>query len=74
MLAEVHRLAARRLVRFTAKAASELAVLDLGLDEEVALQVLSRLRPGDLVGRVESEHAPEWLLCSSPAWPASHCT
>jgi len=61
VLAEVHRLAARRQVRFSAKAVRELAVLDLALDEEDALQVLSRLKPGDLVGRVESEHTPEWL-------------
>ena len=49
VLAEVHRLGARRQVRFSAKAVRELAVLDLALDEEDALQVLSRLKPGDLV-------------------------
>lgn len=66
MLAEVHRLAARRQVRFSAKAVRELAVLDLALDEEDALQVLSRLKPGDLVGRLESEHTPEWLYVFKP--------
>ncbi len=66
MLAEVHRLAARRQVRFSAKAAGELAGLDLGLDEEDALQVLATLKLGDLVGRVESRHTPEWLYVFKP--------
>jgi len=41
-------------------------VLNLGLDEEDALQVLSRLRPGDLVGRVESERTAEWQYVFKP--------
>jgi hypothetical protein len=65
-LAEVHRLAARRQVRFSAKAVRELAVLDLALDEDDALHVLSTLKPGDLVGRVESGQTPEWLYVFKP--------
>ena len=37
MLAEIHRLVARRLVRFTFKAVEELAQLELQLDEEDGL-------------------------------------
>lgn len=61
VLAEIHRLVALGHVRFTLKATEELAALDLGLDEQDALHVLSQLRVADLVGRVPSARAPEWL-------------
>jgi hypothetical protein len=64
VLAAIEGLAARRQIRFTAKAANELALL--GLDEEDALDVLSTLKPKDLVGRVESRHTPEWLYVFKP--------
>jgi hypothetical protein len=66
VLAEIHRLVALGWVRFTLKATHELAALELGLDEQDALHILSDLRVADLVGRVESERAPEWLyVCKS---------
>ena len=66
VLAEIHRLVALRRVRFTLKATQELAALELGLDEQDALQILSELRVADLVGRVESRHTPEWLYVCKP--------
>jgi len=39
---------------------------DVGLDEEDALHILSRLRPVDLAGRIESKHTPEWLYVFKP--------
>jgi len=66
VLAEIHRLVARRLVHFTFKAGEELAQLDLELDEEDALQVLAELSPDDLAGRIESERAHEWLYIFRP--------
>jgi hypothetical protein len=66
VLAEIHRLVARRLVRFTFKAGEELAQLELELDEEDALQVLAELSPDDLAGRIESKRAPEWLYIFRP--------
>ena len=32
----------------------------------IALQILSELVVGDLVGRIESERAPEWLYVFKP--------
>ena len=66
VLAEIHRLVARRLVRFTFKAGEELAQLELELDEEDALQVLAELSPDDLAERMESVRAPEWLYIFKP--------
>ena len=66
VLAEIHRLVARRLVRFTFKAGEELAQLELELDEEDALQILAKLSPDDLAGRMESVRAPEWLYIFKP--------
>lgn len=66
MLAEIHRLVALGRVRFTLKATEELAALEMGLDEQDALQILSKLVVGDLVGRIESERAPEWLYMFKP--------
>jgi hypothetical protein len=66
VLAEIHRLAALRRIRFTLKATEEFATLDMGFDESDALQILSELRLADLVSRVESERAPEWLYVFKP--------
>ena len=66
VLAEIHRLVARRLVRFTFKAGEELTQLELELDEEDALQILAELSPDDLAGRIQSERAPEWLYIFKP--------
>ena len=64
MLAEIHRLVARRLVRFTFKASEELG--ELVLDEKDALQILAGLSVADVVGRIESERTPEWLYVFKP--------
>ena len=66
VLAEIHRLVALGRVRFTLKATQELAALELGFDEQDALQILSEPRVADLVGRVDSERAPEWLYVCKP--------
>jgi hypothetical protein len=66
VLAAIHHLARRCQIRFSAKAAGELALLGFGLDEEDAVQVLSTLKLADLVGRVESKHTPEWLYVFKP--------
>ena len=66
MLAEIHRLVARRLVRFTFKATEELAQLGLELDEEDALQILAELSADDLATRIESDRAAEWLYVFRP--------
>jgi hypothetical protein len=66
VLAEIHRLVARRLVRFTFKATDELAQLELGVDEEDALQILGELSADDLARRIESERAAEWLYVFRP--------
>jgi hypothetical protein len=64
VLAEIRRLVARRTVRFTFKATEELA--ELALDEDDALQILAGLSVDDLLGRIESERAPEWLYVFKP--------
>ena len=66
MLAEIHRLVALGRVRFTLKATEELAALEIGFDEKDALEILSELAAADLVGRIESERAPEWLYVFKP--------
>ena len=48
------------------KALRELASLDLGLDEEDAVEILLRLRGADSFGRLRSEHTGEWLYVFLP--------
>jgi hypothetical protein len=62
----VHSLASTGRVLFTLKALRELASLDLGLDEEDALEILRRLRGADSFGRLRSEHTGEWLYVFLP--------
>jgi hypothetical protein len=66
VLTEIQRLVAERKVRFTLKAVEELALLDLGLDEHDALEVLAALKLEDLAGRVESKRTREWLYVFKP--------
>jgi hypothetical protein len=66
VLKRVHHLASTGRVLFTLKAVRELASLDLGLDEEDALEVLRRLRSADSSGRLRSEHTGEWLYVFLP--------
>lgn len=67
LLARVHELARARKVRFTHKALRELALLDLGLDETDALDILTNLTAEDSVGRVTSEHTGEWMYIFKPS-------
>jgi hypothetical protein len=62
----VHHLASTGRGLVTLKALRELALLDLGLDEEDALDVLRRLRSADSSGRLRSEHTGEWLYMFRP--------
>lgn len=61
VLKRVHALASTGRVLFTLKALRELALLDIGLDEQDAREVLRRLRAVDSGGRLRSEHTGEWL-------------
>jgi len=74
VLAEIHRLVARRSVRFTFKATEELGELDLGIDEEDALLILAGLTADDLAGRIESDRAAEWLYVFRPEVAEPSCT
>jgi hypothetical protein len=56
-------LATERKVCFTLKAFQELA--RRGLDEEDACDVLAKLTPSDLVGRLISERTREWMYLFS---------
>ncbi|MGH6690012.1 MAG: type II toxin-antitoxin system MqsR family toxin [Gammaproteobacteria bacterium] len=67
VLRRVRRLAAERKVRFTLEAFQELARLDIGLDEEDACDVLEKLTPSDLVGRLASEKNGEWMYVFNPS-------
>jgi hypothetical protein len=66
VLKRVHNLASTGRVLFTLKALRELASLDLGFDEEDAVEVLRRLRSADSSGRLRSEHTGEWLYVFLP--------
>jgi len=66
VLSRIHELAAARRVRFTSKAASELAGLDLGLDEEDARDLLAELTVDDLAARLESDVTGEWMYIFKP--------
>lgn len=67
VLRRVRRLAVERKVRFTLKAFQELGGLDMGLDEEDACDILAKLTPSDLVGRLVSERTGEWMYVFRPA-------
>ena len=60
-------LAAARRVRFTSKAATELAALELGLDEEDARDLLTELTVEDFAARLESDVTGEWMYIFKPA-------
>ena len=66
-LARIRQLAAGRKVRFTMKALRELAALAMGLDEEDACDVLSRLAPSDLVEHLVSKRTGEWMYVFKPS-------
>jgi len=67
LLRRIHDLAGRGLVRFTLKAARELAALGAGLDAEDACDVLVALREDDFAKRFESDHTGEWMYVFKPS-------
>ncbi|MBI5479601.1 MAG: type II toxin-antitoxin system MqsR family toxin [Deltaproteobacteria bacterium] len=66
LLRRIHALCAEGRVSFTLKALRELALLDLGLDEHDALEVLRALRAADFRDRLVSESTDEWLYVFNP--------
>jgi Motility quorum-sensing regulator, toxin of MqsA len=67
LLRRIHDLAGRGQVRFTLKAARELAALGAGMDAQDACDVLAALRAEDFAKRFESEHTGEWMYVFKPA-------
>lgn len=63
----IRELAAADHVRFTYKALFELASLDLGLDQDDAVQVLRTLEEADGFSRLRSSTTKEWLYVFKPA-------
>ena len=60
-------MAVERKVHFTLKAFQELARLGLGLDEDDACDVLAKLKPRDVVGRLRSATTGEWMYVFNPS-------
>ncbi len=67
LLRRIQELAGRGRVRFTLKAARELAMISTGLDAQDACDVLTALRNEDFAKRFESDHTGEWLYVFKPA-------
>lgn len=65
-LSRIRALAAQRKVRFTYKAFRELAVLDLGLDEDDACDILATLSTRDFAERLLSRETGEWMYIFTP--------
>lgn len=66
LLRRVRELANRGQVRFTFKAARELAALGAGLDGRDACDVLAALTADDFAKRFESEYTGEWMYVFKP--------
>ena len=66
VLKKIRALAAARRIQFTEKARSELAQLDLGLDQSDACDVLANLGPSDCAGRTISQSTGEWMYVFKP--------
>jgi hypothetical protein len=66
VLARTRELAAAGRVLFTLKARRELALLTIGLDEEDACDVLTRLTARDSAGRITSPATGEWMYLFKP--------
>ncbi|MCG8556634.1 MAG: type II toxin-antitoxin system MqsR family toxin [Proteobacteria bacterium] len=66
VLARIKDLAASRRVRFTLKALRELALLEHGLDQDDACDVLIRLTASDSAGRLASKTTGEWMYLFKP--------
>src|SRR6185503_6384866 len=67
LLKRIHELAGRGRVRFTLKAARELAALGAGLDLQDACDVLVALTADDFADRFESEQTGEWMSVFKPS-------
>jgi MqsR (Motility quorum-sensing regulator) toxin of toxin-antitoxin system len=63
---KVRAFAAQRNVRFTRKAFRELGRLEVGIDEDDACYVLSKLVRSDLVCRIMSDKTGEWMYVFKP--------
>lgn len=66
VLGQIHELAARRHIRFTLKAARELAEIGIGLDQEDAAEVIEHLTSADFAARLVSEYTGEWMYVFKP--------
>ena len=66
VLNDIHALEARRQVRFTIKALTELAALDLGLDVLDACEILAGLSEATSVGRQRSRATGECMYVFKP--------
>ena len=67
VLVRIRALASVGRVRFTYKALRELALLDLGLDEGDACDIIAGLTPADFQERIVSERTGEWMYVFKPA-------
>jgi len=66
VLVRIRRLAAQGKIVFTGKALEELQVLDLGLDERDATEIIAGLWAKNSAGRVRSPQTGEWLYVFRP--------
>ena len=66
VLARIHELATLRKVVFARKAARELELLDLPIDQEDALEVLRHLSAEDFSARFMSDLSDEWMYVFKP--------
>jgi Motility quorum-sensing regulator, toxin of MqsA len=65
-LKRIKERATAREVMFTLKARRELAILEFGLDEDDACDILARLTAEDAAGRLKSESTGEWMYLFKP--------
>jgi hypothetical protein len=66
LVRRIHRMVAAGRVRMTVKALRELALLELGLDEQDACDVLAALEEEDFARRLASARTGEWLYVFKP--------
>jgi|HubBroStandDraft_5_1064220.scaffolds.fasta_scaffold96669_2 hypothetical protein len=67
LLRRIHDLAGRGRVRFTLKAAREMAELGAGLDAQDGCDVLAALGADHYAKHFESEHTGEWMYVFKPS-------
>jgi hypothetical protein len=67
VLTRIREFAAARRVFFTLKARRELAMLQLGLDEQDACDLLADLTAEDSAGRIASVGTDEWMYIFKPS-------